>query len=205
MGRRGHPGGRRGPYFSVGEGAPFCVTLGAPKTRSLNEEAEAGGFSPPRSKLIHFFPTKEKQRVMAKTVCTILGAVFILVGLVGFVMPGFLGTHLSALHNVVHLASGALALYFGLKGTLSGAKMFCLAFGAVYLLLGLAGFLLGGAQQHTVSGITHGTDSRLLQVIPGQLELASMDHTVHVLLGIVFLVGGLMSRPDVDRAVERAT
>ena len=31
---------------------------------------------------------------MAKTVCKILGVVFILIGLVGFVSPGFLGTHL---------------------------------------------------------------------------------------------------------------
>ena len=143
---------------------------------------------------------------MAKTVCTILGAVFILVGLIGFVMPGFMGTHLSALHNVVHLASGALALYFGLKGTLSGAKLFCLAFGAVYLLLAVAGFLFGGDGTHTVASVpAHGPDSRLLPVIGGQLELASMDHIIHVLLGLIFLVGGLMSRPDVDRAVERAT
>lgn len=142
---------------------------------------------------------------MAKTICTILGVVFILVGIVGFLQSGFLGTHLSPLHNVVHLVSGAVALYFGLKGTLSGAKLFCLVFGVVYLLLGVAGFLLGGAGNHTISGIDHGADSRLLSIIPGQLELASMDHTVHVLLGLVFLVGGLMSRPDVDRAVERAT
>ena len=50
---------------------------------------------------------------MAKTVCKILGVVFILVGLVGFVSPGFLGTHLSTTHNLVHLISGAVALYFG--------------------------------------------------------------------------------------------
>jgi hypothetical protein len=144
---------------------------------------------------------------MAKTVATLLGAVFILVGLIGFVSPGFLGTHLSLAHNLVHIISGALALYFGLAGTLSAARAFCLAFGAVYLLLGVAGFLLGGAGQHTVAGVpaAHGTDSRLLAVIPGSLELATMDHIVHVLLGLVFLIGGLLTKGDVRAAVRDAT
>jgi hypothetical protein len=141
---------------------------------------------------------------MAKTIATVLGIAFILVGIIGFVSPGFLGTHLSLAHNLIHIISGAVALYFGLAGTLSGARLFCLVFGAVYLLLGVAGFLLGGDQQHTIAGIAqaHGTDSRLLQVIPGQLELGTMDHTVHILLGIVFLIGGLLTKADVRAAVD---
>ncbi len=140
---------------------------------------------------------------MAKTISTILGVVFILVGLVGFIMPGFLGTHLSLAHNLVHIISGAVALYFGLAGTLAGARLFCLVFGAVYLLLGVVGFVAGGPQQHTITGITHaGQDSRLLAVIPGTLEFATMDHTIHVLLGLVFLIGGLITKADVRRAVD---
>ncbi|HEV2761936.1 MAG TPA: DUF4383 domain-containing protein [Pyrinomonadaceae bacterium] len=143
---------------------------------------------------------------MAKTICTLLGAVFILVGIVGFLAPGLLGMHLSPLHNVVHLVSGAAALYLGLKGTLAAAKTFCLAFGVVYLLLGVAGFLLGGAGPHTVTSVpAHSSESSLFKLITGQLELASMDHIVHVLLGIVFLVGAFLTRADVDRAVDRAT
>jgi hypothetical protein len=144
---------------------------------------------------------------MAKTVATILGVAFILVGLIGFVMPGFLGTHLSMAHNLVHIISGAVALYLGLKGTLAAARTFCLAFGAVYLLLGIAGFLFGGGGQHTVAGVpaSHGTDSRLLAVIPGTLELGTMDHVVHVLLGLVFLIGALLTKGDVRAAVRDAT
>ena len=70
---------------------------------------------------------------MAKTVCKILGVVFLLVGLVGFVSPNLLGAHLTAAHNVVHIVSGAIALYLGFAGTLAGAKTFCLVFGVVYL------------------------------------------------------------------------
>jgi hypothetical protein len=139
---------------------------------------------------------------MAKTIATLLGVVFILVGLIGFIAPGFLGTHLSMAHNLVHLISGAVSLYFGLKGTLAGARLFCIVFGVVYGLLGIAGFLLGGDGQHTIAGISHGTDSRLLTIIPGSLEFATMDHIIHILLGVLYLVGGFLTRADLDRAAD---
>jgi hypothetical protein len=140
---------------------------------------------------------------MAKTICKLLGVVFILVGIVGFLAPGLLGMHLSLSHNLVHIVSGALALYFGFAGTLSGARLFCIIFGVVYLLLGIAGFLAGTNQPHGVAGVpAHGTDSSLLAVLPGSLELASMDHIVHVLLGLVFLIGGFLTKADVRHAVD---
>ncbi len=143
---------------------------------------------------------------MAKTVATLLGAAFILVGLIGFVAPGMMGMHLTLAHNLVHIISGALALYFGLAGTLAAARLFCIAFGAVYALLGVAGYLLGSDQAHTVNVAGHGaTDSNLLKVLPGSLELASPEHGLHILLGLIFLVGGLLTRGDVRAAVRDAT
>jgi hypothetical protein len=61
------------------------------------------------------------------------------------------------------------------------------------------GTAAGGAGQHTIPGITHGTDSRLLTVIPGSLEFATMDHVVHLLLAVIYLIGGFMTRADVRR------
>ena len=78
---------------------------------------------------------------MAKTVCKILGVVFLLVGVAGFAAPNLLGAHLTPPHNVVHIVSGVVALYFGFAGSLSGAKGFCLIFGLVYLALGLVGMV----------------------------------------------------------------
>jgi hypothetical protein len=159
----------------------------------------------PTPTVVNLFLVKErKERIMAKTIATVLGVAFILVGIIGFVSPGFLGTHLSLAHNLIHIISGAAALYFGLAGTLAAARLFCLIFGAVYLLLGVVGFLLGGSGQHTIAGInaSHGTDSSLLSLIPGQLEFGSMDHTVHILLGIVFLIGGLLTKADVRAAAD---
>ena len=132
---------------------------------------------------------------MAKTVSTLLGVVFILVGIVGFLAPGLLGAHLSLSHNVVHLLSGAVALYFGTKGSLASARMFCIVFGIVYGLLGVAGFVLGTSGSPSEGMPLHGTtDANLFQVIPGVLELGMMDHLIHVALGIVFLAAGVMTK-----------
>ena len=140
---------------------------------------------------------------MAKTISKIMGVVFILVGIVGFLAPGLLGMHLSLAHNLVHIISGALALYFGFAATLSAARLFCIVFGVVYGLLGIVGFLLGGSGAHTVAGVpSHGTDSSLFAALPGSLELASMDHIVHILIALVFLAGGFLTRADLDRAVD---
>lgn len=132
---------------------------------------------------------------MAKTVCKILGVVFLIVGVAGFVAPGMLGTHLSLAHNLVHVISGAVALYFGFAGSASGARTFCLVFGVVYLLLGIVGFVMGTPGASEMAGMTH-QDSRLWKVLPGTLELGQMDHIVHVLLGVVFLAGGVLGRRD---------
>lgn len=117
---------------------------------------------------------------MAKTVCKILGVVFLLVGVLGFVKPDLLGAHLNAAHNVVHLASGAIALYLGFAGSLSGAKIFCLVFGVVYLGLGLLGMAMGT-----------GPD-RIWNLSP--LVLGQADHGIHLLFGVVFLAGGLFTK-----------
>ncbi|PYS83730.1 MAG: hypothetical protein DMF67_07770 [Acidobacteria bacterium] len=120
---------------------------------------------------------------MAKTIATILGVVFILVGLVGFFDHTLMGTHLNTTHNLVHIISGAIALYFGLAGTLSAARLFCIIFGIVYALLGVCGFLLG-------------TGPDRILPIDDLLMLGTMDHVVHILLGIVFLIGGFLTRAD---------
>jgi hypothetical protein len=136
---------------------------------------------------------------MAKTIATILGIGFILAGLLGIIAPGVLGLHTSTAHNLVHLITGAVSLYIGLRGTLAGAKMFCLVFGAVYLLLGVVGFLLGTAQSVTAGMPGMSPDNRLFKLIPGVLEFGTSDHIVHILLGLIFLIGALLTKRDLDR------
>ena len=130
---------------------------------------------------------------MAKRIATILGIGFLLVGVGGFVAPALLGMHLSVVHSVVHLVTGAVSLWLGLKGSLSAAKTFCIVFGAVYVLLGVAGFVAG----HDASpseGIPGPPDARMMKVLPGVFEVGTADHAVHILLGALYLIGGLMTR-----------
>jgi hypothetical protein len=117
---------------------------------------------------------------MAKTVCKSLGVVFLLVGLLGFVKPDLLNAHLSTAHNLVHIVSGAIALYFGFAGTLSAAKAFSLVFGVVYLALGILGMALGTG------------DDRMWML--GPLHFGTADHGIHILLGVIFLAGGLFTK-----------
>jgi hypothetical protein len=130
---------------------------------------------------------------MAKRLCTIVGAVLLLVGLAGFAAPLLLGLHLSLAHNVIHLVSGAIALYLGTKGTESAARSFCWIFGIVYALLGVAGFVAGEPGTPSVPDGSP-ADDRLLALVPGTLELGTIDHGIHVLIGILFIVGALASR-----------
>ena len=122
---------------------------------------------------------------MAKTVCKILGVVLLLVGILGFThILDFTGAHIGPehpIHNVVHIVSGVIALYFGFAGTLSGAKGFCLVFGIVYLALGLLGMVMGNA-----------AEGRAWRV--GPLLLGMADHGIHMLIGAVFLAGGLFTK-----------
>lgn len=118
---------------------------------------------------------------MAKTICKVLGLVFLLVGLLGFThVLDALGAHLTPAHNMVHIVSGVIALYFGFAGSLSGARGFCLVFGVLYLALGIFGMVLGvdpGKMWHV-----------------GPLVLGTADHGIHLILGAIFLAGGLFTK-----------
>jgi hypothetical protein len=121
---------------------------------------------------------------MAKTVCKLLGLVLLLVGIAGFThLLDSLGAHLTQNHNIVHIVSGLIALYFGFAGSAGGARGFCLLFGIVYLLLGVCGWFLGTGAEHMFK-------------IGELLTLGKMDHIIHVLLGVVFLAGGALGRRD---------
>ena len=119
---------------------------------------------------------------MAKTLAKILGLVLLLVGVLGFThVLDPLHATLTPAHNAVHLVTGIIALYFGFAASMSAARGFCLVFGAVYLLLGVCGYLLGDASH------MHALNLRLL-------ILHDMDHIIHIAVGALFLIGGLMTR-----------
>jgi hypothetical protein len=124
---------------------------------------------------------------MAKGICKVLGVVFLVIGLLGFIFPNLLGMHLSGAHNIIHLISAALALYFGFAGSPSAARTFSLIFGAVYLLLGALGFFAPGS----VIGLLQAHHAL------GGLRSLAADNIVHILLGAVFIIAGLARAPHV--------
>jgi len=113
---------------------------------------------------------------MAKTIAKILGVVLLLVGVLGFThLLDSLGAHLSPAHNLVHIISGVISLYFGLAGSFGGAKAFCTIFGLVYLALGIIGLVKG-------------------DLMIGPLMLGKVDHGIHLIVGAAYLFGGLLSK-----------
>ncbi|MFP3463575.1 DUF4383 domain-containing protein [Arthrobacter globiformis] len=87
-----------------------------------------------------------------RLVATVFGAVYLLVGLVGFAVTsgvGFFATEganliifeINPLHNVIHLAIGAALLYAGVRD-IQLSRTVNTAVGAVYLLVGILGLFL---------------------------------------------------------------
>jgi hypothetical protein len=127
---------------------------------------------------------------MAKTICRILGYIFILVGLVGFGVPNLLGMHLSPTHNLIHLVSGGLALYFGYAANYAAARNFCWVFGIIYLLLAVLGF----AAPLTLMTLLQARN------IPAPTMNMTPDNVVHLVLGLVFLAGALVRSTETTPA-----
>ena len=118
-----------------------------------------------------------------RLVGTIFGAVYIVVGLLGFAYTGgvsFLATEgglllgifmVNPLHNVAHLLIGAALLIGGLTSA-RAAKTVNIIVGAAYLLLGVVGFFLVGTALNV-------------------LALNTFDHFLHLGSALVLLGVGL--------------
>jgi len=106
---------------------------------------------------------------------TVGGLLLVLAGLLGFVTPNLLGLHLNALTSLAHLASGILALYFGLKSpSLFAARTFCQVIGFVYAFAGLVGL---------VNALSMGS---------GEAGRQIAQHAAHLMLGIAFMAAAMV-------------
>ncbi|MFE6965392.1 DUF4383 domain-containing protein [Agromyces sp. NPDC057679] len=129
-----------------------------------------------------------------RIVAAVFGAVYLLVGLLGFAVTGgmdFISTQgglllgvfaVNPLHNVAHLLIGGALLIAGLVSA-RAAKTVNTVVGAAYLLLGIVGFFLAG----TAANI---------------LALNTSDHFLHLASALVLLGVGLgTERAGATRAV----
>jgi hypothetical protein len=104
------------------------------------------------------------------------GIVFILIGILGFI-PGvtnadgmLLGIfQVDALHNVIHLLSGIVALLCA--GSHKGAKSYFKIFGVIYALVTILGFVGGGN-------------------VLGLIMVNGADNALHLIIAVVALALG---------------
>jgi len=118
---------------------------------------------------------------MAKTLAKIFGAVFILVGLLGFISNGIVGAagifQTNMAHDIAHILIG-LILVLASKDSMRAA-LWLKIFGVVYLLLAVLGFmaLKGGVESGSMLGF---------------ITVNGADNWLHIVLGVVLLIAGMM-------------
>ena len=113
---------------------------------------------------------------MIKTLAMVFGVVFLAVGILGFV-PGvtndddlLLGIFkVGVLHNIVHIASGVVALLAAIKADY--AKLYFRVFGVVYAVVAVVGLV----QSDTVLGL---------------IPINTADNVLHVVLAVAILAIG---------------
>lgn len=139
-----------------------------------------------------------RDRTPVQQVAALVGVVFLLVGILGFI-PG-ITTHygdlsfaghdsgamllglfqVSVLHNIVHLAFGVVGL--ALARTPEGARSFLLGGGAVYLVLWILGIVNAG----------------------NWIPVNTADNWLHFVLGIGMIGLGFVTSRDTARRVSPA-
>jgi hypothetical protein len=101
-----------------------------------------------------------------KTFATVLGAVLLVVGLIGFFNDPVLGIfNVNALHNWVHVLAGIVGLVAGLMMNGQYARTYNIGFGAIYGLVAILGFI----------------------GLAGFLDVNMADNWLHVLIAVAAL------------------
>ena len=115
-----------------------------------------------------------------KLAATVIGIVFIAVGILGFIPNPIVSANglfaVNTLHNIVHLASG-VAVLAGVY-TAFGAGMALKIIGAVYGLVAILGLLMGPG------------------MLLGLVHINAADNWLHVALAVVILAAGFLLPDD---------
>ncbi|MFN7141829.1 MAG: DUF4383 domain-containing protein [Limisphaerales bacterium] len=86
---------------------------------------------------------------MLMTAAKVYGAIFVIIGVLGFIpavtpQEHLLGIfHVNAAHNIVHLLTGLVALLVGFSNN-RACRVFFLTFGIIYGIVAFLGFVAGG-------------------------------------------------------------
>ena len=121
----------------------------------------------------------------ARTAALAIGIIFIVVGLLGFIDNPIVGSsekamfHADTVHNMVHIISGLLFVLVGMAAPASASTVMII-FGIVYLLIGIV-------------GITSVGENGMAKIL-GFLHVNAADNYLHIALGIVIALAGMITR-----------
>ena len=121
----------------------------------------------------------------AKTAALAIGIIFIVVGLLGFIDNPIVGSsekamfHADTVHNMVHIISGLLFVLVAMAAPASASTVMVI-FGIVYLLIGIV-------------GITSVGENGMAKIL-GFLHVNAADNYLHIALGIVIALAGMITR-----------
>ncbi len=121
----------------------------------------------------------------ARTAALAIGIIFIVVGLLGFIDNPIIGSsekalfHADTVHNLVHIISGLLFVLIAMAAPASASTVMVI-FGIVYLLIGIL-------------GLTSVGEDGMAKVL-GFLHVNAADNYLHIALGIVIALAGMITR-----------
>jgi len=113
---------------------------------------------------------------MAKGYALVVGAVLLLVGILGFIKgtDEFMGLHFNLTHNLIHTLSGIVGIAAGMSKSAGAPKTFAQIFGVVYTLVALAGF----------AGVP--------AFVTTTLDLNPLYNIIHLAVGLLGILAGFV-------------
>jgi hypothetical protein len=127
----------------------------------------------------------------AKSAALAIGVIFIAVGLLGFIDNPIVGSsekaifHADTVHNMVHIISGVLFVLVAMAAPASAATVMVI-FGIVYLAIGILGISSAGEEG--------------MAKVLGFLHVNAADNYLHIALGIVIALAGIVTRSKPAKA-----
>ena len=120
----------------------------------------------------------------------LVGGILLVAGIIGFFYSASFGSpgsvdavfgvlDVNAWHNLVHILTGAVGVLAFMSGP-QATRFYALAFGAVYIVVAIWGFIIGGGES-----------------ILGFIPINDEDNVLHIVLGVLGIGAGLAS-PNVE-------
>jgi hypothetical protein len=120
-----------------------------------------------------------------QNVCFGMGLLFLLLGVIGLVVPGLFKMHLSFLHNVIYIVTAFMAFFSAQSSDPEKSRTFAMMIGLFYGVLAFLGYVVGQPGYPGIGNLSE--DQYLLKIIPNVLEFGRRDHAFHLAICAILL------------------